>query len=102
VQARSTLQARLQQQADTGAEELSTEHPGGIIPDDKRQGIAKVQAEFSPRNWLIFWRVVVEERDTLDVATEFGVSSNVVRLAKSRILRRLRETMSSSSTDDEG
>ena len=97
----STLQARLQQQADPIAEERTTDHPGGIIPPDKQQALAKVRTEFSARNWQIFWRVVVEERDTAEVAEEFGVTPNVVRLAKSRILKRLRETMNHSGTDDE-
>jgi RNA polymerase sigma-70 factor (ECF subfamily) len=96
----STLQARLQQQADPIADE-PTNHTGGVIPQDRQQELARVRAEFSARNWQIFWRVVVEERDTAEVAQEFGVTSNVVRLAKSRILKRLRETMNRRNTDDE-
>lgn len=97
----STVQARLKEQVDPITDEISTDRPGGIIPHEKQKALAQVQSEFSPRNWQIFWRVVVEEHDTADVAHEFGVTSNVVRLAKSRILKRLRESMNESRLDDE-
>jgi RNA polymerase sigma-70 factor (ECF subfamily) len=97
----SSVQARLQQQVDPIDEEVLSDAPGGVIPPDKRRDLANVKSEFSSRNWQIFWRVVVEEQDTADVAREFGVSANVVRLAKSRILKRLRETINPSSQDDE-
>jgi RNA polymerase sigma-70 factor (ECF subfamily) len=62
-----------------------------VVPEPYRVAVEKVRGEFSEKNWLIFWRVVVEEGITAEVAEEFGVSTNVVRLAKSRISRRLRE-----------
>ena len=98
----STLHARLQQQVDPTEEDGSAEASVSIIPKDKQELLDRVQAEFSARNWQIFWSVVVEERDTAEVAEQFGVTSNVVRLAKSRILKRLRETLSLPSEDDEG
>lgn len=65
----------------------------GLISEDKQQLLAKIQAEFSARNWQIFWSVVVEEREPAEVAEMFGVTLNVARLAKSRVLKRLREKM---------
>ncbi len=55
--------------------------------------LATIEREFSARNWQIFWRVAVDGQDTSDVATEFGVSTNVVRLVKSRVIKRLRELL---------
>ncbi len=52
-----------------------------------------IEGEFSPRNWQIFWRVAVDGQETADVAAEFGVSANVVRLVKSRVIKRLRELL---------
>lgn len=49
-----------------------------------------VESEFSQRNWRIFWRLSVDGQETSDVAAEFGVSENVVRLVKSRVTKRLR------------
>ena len=49
-----------------------------------------VRAEFEDKTWQAFWRVTVEEKTTADVAEALGMSVNAVRLAKSRVLRRLR------------
>jgi RNA polymerase sigma-70 factor (ECF subfamily) len=62
-----------------------------IDPDDPRVvAIQRVRAEFKPRDWCLFERTVVDEQAPADVAEEFGVSVNVVYLAKSRILQRVR------------
>lgn len=53
----------------------------------------QMQAEFEPTSWQAFWRVVCEGRQAADVAAQLGMSLNAVYLAKSRILRRLRETL---------
>jgi RNA polymerase sigma-70 factor (ECF subfamily) len=50
-----------------------------------------VRAEFEPRTWEAFWRVVVEEIPAADVARALGISRNAVYLAKSRVLGRLSE-----------
>src|SRR5690606_22731979 len=55
--------------------------------------IRQVRSEFSERNWQIFWMVVVQEQSTADVARLMNVTPNVVRLAKSRIARRLRDAV---------
>ena len=53
--------------------------------------LEQVQMEFSHRDWQIFWRVVVAGQSTKDVAEEFQITANAVRLVKMRVLRRLRE-----------
>ena len=97
----STFQMCLQQLEDPYGSKSSSEPSGGGVSAEKQQVLAKVQAEFSTRNWQIFWLVVVEERATADVAEQFGVTPNVVRLAKSRILKRLREIMTPSGPADD-
>jgi RNA polymerase sigma-70 factor (ECF subfamily) len=52
-----------------------------------------VRAEFEDRTWQMFWRVAVEGHEVKDVARDLGVTTSAVRLAKSRVLRRLREQM---------
>jgi RNA polymerase sigma-70 factor (ECF subfamily) len=50
-----------------------------------------VRNDFEDRTWQAFWKVVVDDRLPADVGDELGRSANAVRMAKSRVLRRLRE-----------
>lgn len=56
-------------------------------------GLETVRAEFEDRTWQAFWRTAVDEIPTATVAQELQMSVNAVRLARSRVLRRLRETL---------
>jgi len=49
-----------------------------------------VRGEFEPRTWQAFWRTAVEGRPTGDVGAELSMSAGAVRVAKSRVLHRLR------------
>jgi RNA polymerase sigma-70 factor (ECF subfamily) len=55
-----------------------------------RRALELVRGEFEERSWRAFWGVVVEGRDTAAVATDLGMTPNAVRIAKARILGRLR------------
>jgi RNA polymerase sigma-70 factor (ECF subfamily) len=76
---------------------VEAESTANHVPEPYRKALEQVRAEFAERNWLMFWRVVVDECDTAEVAEEFDVSTNIVRLAKSRISRRLREVFEGTS-----
>jgi RNA polymerase sigma-70 factor (ECF subfamily) len=52
-----------------------------------------IRSEFEERTWQAFWSVVVEERLPADVATALQISVNAVYIARSRVLRRLREEL---------
>lgn len=52
-----------------------------------------IRPQFEPRTWEAFWRVTVESHATADVARDQGITPSAVRLAKSRVLRRLREEL---------
>jgi RNA polymerase sigma-70 factor (ECF subfamily) len=52
-----------------------------------------IRGEFEEVSWKAFWRVVGEGHRPADVAADLGISLNAVYLAKSRILRRLREAL---------
>ena len=58
-----------------------------------QRALRQVQHQVEERTWTAFWRVTVENRSTAEVAAELGISANAVRLAKSHVLRRLREEM---------
>ncbi len=51
------------------------------------------QGEFELKTWEMFWRVTAEGQAAKDVAADLGVSPAAVRLAKSRVLGRLREEL---------
>jgi len=50
-----------------------------------------LEPEFSPGTWAAFRRQMVDGRPAAEVAAELGTTVNAVLLAKSRVLRRLRD-----------
>lgn len=58
-----------------------------------RRAVELVRAEFEERSWLAFWRVTVDGRAAGDVAADLGMTANAVYVARSRILRRLRDLL---------
>jgi RNA polymerase sigma-70 factor (ECF subfamily) len=52
-----------------------------------------MQAEFSPQIWKACYEYVVVGRSPAEVAAALGLSVNAVYLAKSRVLRRLRQEL---------
>ena len=50
-----------------------------------------IKGEFEERTWRAFWRVTVDDQPTDLVAAELGMAAVAVRIAKSRVLGRLRE-----------
>ena len=50
-----------------------------------------VEPEFRPATWQAFRRQVLDEASPEEVAAELGISINAVLIAKSRVLRRLRQ-----------
>ena len=55
-----------------------------------RQALANIESHFSEQTWRAFWMVVVEGRETNDVAADLAMRPGTVRVAKSRVLKRLR------------
>lgn len=55
-----------------------------------RRGLELIRGEFEVRTWQAFWLTAVEGRAPKDVASELGMSGGAVRVAKSRVLHRLR------------
>jgi RNA polymerase sigma-70 factor (ECF subfamily) len=55
-----------------------------------RRLLELVEPDFEPSTWRAFRRTVLDGVPAADVATETGLSVNAVLIAKSRVLRRLR------------
>ncbi len=65
-----------------------------------QRAMTLVQAECDPRTWQIFYRVVVEHESAAEIGRELGISAASIRMAKSRILRRLREIVGEPLDED--
>ena len=52
-----------------------------------------IRSEFRDSTWQAFFRVVIDEASAREVAEELGMSINAVYLAKSRVLRRVRDEL---------
>jgi RNA polymerase sigma-70 factor (ECF subfamily) len=52
-----------------------------------------LHGEFEPRTWQAFWRTAVDAQSAPDVGKELGMTANAVRMARSRVLHRLREEL---------
>src|SRR5262249_50127058 len=57
------------------------------------QALDVVRGEFAERTWQAFWRTAVEGQAPRDVADDLAMSAGAVRVAKSRVLQRLREEL---------
>ena len=70
-----------------------------LTPEDEGEralfarALELIRTEFEERTWTAFWRTAVEGRAPKDVADELAMSPGAVRVAKSRVLHRLREEL---------
>ena len=57
------------------------------------RALASIRCEFHDKTWQAFWNVVVTGRTTAEVAAELHMRPGTVRVAKSRVLLRLRREL---------
>jgi RNA polymerase sigma-70 factor, ECF subfamily len=85
-------QRRLQHVAeDASSAAPEEEDPVEELDALRRRALELVRGEFEERTWHAFWMTVVEGRSPVDVAADTDVTPAAVRMAKSRVLRRLKE-----------
>lgn len=58
-----------------------------------RRALELMQTEFQPTTWKACWEHTVNGRPAAEIADELGISVNAVYIAKTRVLRRLREEL---------
>ena len=58
-----------------------------------RESLKLMQQEFEYTTWKAAWEHIVSGRSAQDIAAELNMSVNAVYVAKSRVLRRLREEL---------
>lgn len=57
------------------------------------RGLERIRRDFDPKIWQAFWRVTVDGLSAAEAANELGMKSGTVRVAKSRVLQRLRRQL---------
>ncbi len=55
-----------------------------------QMALLNIRDHFAEQTWKAFWMVVVDGRETNDVAQDLSMRPGTVRVAKSRVLKRLR------------
>lgn len=66
-----------------------------------KRALELIQNDFRESTWRAFWLVVVDGRPPADVADELGISPGAVRVAKCRVLQRLRMELGEIEADDQ-
>jgi RNA polymerase sigma-70 factor (ECF subfamily) len=59
-----------------------------------------IRSDFNDQTWQIFWRTTVESQSPAQVAADLGLKPAAVRMAKARVLRRLREQVGDFADDE--
>ncbi|HEY1381635.1 MAG TPA: sigma-70 family RNA polymerase sigma factor [Gemmataceae bacterium] len=57
------------------------------------RALALIRGQVEDRTWAAFWQTAVEGREPADVAADLRMSPGAVRVAKCRVLHRLREEL---------
>jgi RNA polymerase sigma-70 factor (ECF subfamily) len=85
---------QLQQAPDPNLPDLLPDEADDPLFDGLLQrALESIRGEFHERTWQAFWRVVVEGRTAADVAAEMDMKPGAVRVAKCRVLLRLRQEL---------
>jgi len=70
------------------------EDPPSELEALRLRALELVRGQVEERTWRAFWLTAIEEHSPNEVAASLGVSASAVRVAKSRVLHRLREQFS--------
>ncbi|HEY1376761.1 MAG TPA: sigma-70 family RNA polymerase sigma factor [Gemmataceae bacterium] len=83
----TAAQARLEALPDpaAGGEDDAAE-TGGLY----HRALDLIRSEFEDRTWRAFWQTAVDGRTAADAGAELGMTAVAVRVAKARVLARLR------------
>jgi RNA polymerase sigma-70 factor (ECF subfamily) len=83
--------AQLQEVVDPTSPGPEEEDPPSELQALRLRALELVRGQVQGQTWQAFWLTVMEGQSPVDVAAVLGVSTNVVRMYKSRVLRRLKE-----------
>jgi RNA polymerase sigma-70 factor (ECF subfamily) len=70
------------------------------LEEVKARALELVRKSTAEKTWQMFWMSTVEEVPTSEIAKQFDVTTAAVRVAKQRVLKRLRDLMIDESSED--
>ncbi|MGE0607917.1 MAG: RNA polymerase sigma factor [Pirellulales bacterium] len=73
-----------------------------LLDDLLKAALESIRGEFHQNTWHAFWGVVVEGRAAADVAADLHMKPGAVRVAKSRVLLRLRKELGDEPDEPRG
>jgi RNA polymerase sigma-70 factor (ECF subfamily) len=82
---------QLQEVAQAVPPAAEDEDPPSELEALRRRALELVRGQVQEQTWRAFWLTAIEGQSPNDVAAGLGVSPTGVRMAKSRVLRRLKE-----------
>lgn len=91
VEGYSAEQTRVYEQPQSQLPDADAEGDGKETRFLCRRALALIRSEFEDKSWQAFEAVVMNDQKPADVAAALHMSVNAVYLARSRILKRLRE-----------
>jgi RNA polymerase sigma-70 factor (ECF subfamily) len=83
--------SQLEEVPDPAASPAPEEDPPSELEALRRRALELVRNQVAEQTWRAFWLTAIEGHASADVAASLGVSPTAVRMAKSRVLHRLKE-----------
>jgi RNA polymerase sigma-70 factor (ECF subfamily) len=83
----------MQQIPDLALDEVPGSSNDPLVDELLLKALDSIRGEFQERTWQAFWRVVVEGRTAGDAGADLDMKPGAVRVAKSRVLMRLRREL---------
>jgi RNA polymerase sigma-70 factor (ECF subfamily) len=85
------VSSRLEEVPDPAATAAPEEDPPSEMEALRRRALELVRGQVAEQTWRAFWLTAIEGHASAEVAASLGVSPTAVRMAKSRVLHRLKE-----------
>jgi RNA polymerase sigma-70 factor (ECF subfamily) len=87
----SGVYAQLEAVADPAPTDPLEEDSPSELEALRRRALELVRGQVEERTWRAFWLTAIEGHAPAEVAASLGVGPTAVRMAKSRVLHRLKE-----------
>jgi RNA polymerase sigma-70 factor (ECF subfamily) len=83
--------SRLDEVVDPAGTAAPEEDPPSELESLRRRALELVRGQVAEQTWRAFWLTAIEGHASAEVAASLGISPTAVRMAKSRVLHRLKE-----------